>query len=164
MPAATRDAFLTDLGLAQAAARSAKVPSRVVAEDNTWIVWRDFCLEHNVDPLLATVTDPIPYFQVFGQRYRDGRLAKDGKPVYARTVEDAMRQIGQTMASLGAKDHRLIGPRQIDFVYLDKSLVTKLSTHHLIESNQSPLVCYGMSMKPLDCLVTSLSWPWQTWP
>ena len=115
MPAATRDAFLTDLGLAQAAARSAKVPSRVVAEDNTWIVWRDFCLEHNVDPLLATVTDPIPYFQVFGQRYRDGRLAKDGKPVYARTVEDAMRQIGQTMASLGAKDHRLIGPRQIDF-------------------------------------------------
>ena len=72
-------------------------------------------MELNVDPLLAKVTDPISYFQVFGQRYRDGRLAKDGKPVAARTVEDAMRQIGQTMASLGAKDHQLIGPRQIEF-------------------------------------------------
>jgi hypothetical protein len=78
VPAATRDAFLTDLGLAQAAAQSAKVPSRVIAEDNTWIVWRDFCFEHNVNLSLDTVTDPIPYFQVFGQRYRDGRLAKDG--------------------------------------------------------------------------------------
>ena len=115
LPIAARDAFLSDLSLAQAAARAAKVPSRVLAEDNTWIVWRDFCLELSVDPLLENVTDPIPYFQVFGQRYRDGRLAKDGKPVHARTVEDAMRQIGQTMASLGAKDHRLIGPKQIDF-------------------------------------------------
>lgn len=115
LSAPIRDAYLADLGLAQDAARAAKVPSRVTAEDNTWLVWRDFCLEHTVDPLLATVTDPIPYLQVFGQRYRDGRLAKDGKPVYARTVEDALRQIGQTMASLGAKDHRLIGPKQIDF-------------------------------------------------
>jgi len=115
LPVATRNAFLADLSTVQDTARTARVSSRIVAEDNTWVVWRDFCMEHSVDPLLESVTDPIPYFQVFGHRYRNGKLAKDGKPVFARTVEDAMRQIGQTMASLGAKDHRLVAPKQIDF-------------------------------------------------
>lgn len=30
-------------------------------------------------------------------------------------MEDALRAIGQTMASMGAKDYRLIGPRQVDY-------------------------------------------------
>lgn len=69
----------------------------------------EFCTTLQLDPLLATVEDPIPILQVFAQRYRDGRIAKDGKPVAARSVEDAVRAVGQTMASMGAQDKRL-GP------------------------------------------------------
>ena len=67
----------------------------------------DFCEELEVDPLLRDVEDPIVFFQVFGQRYRDGELSKSGKRVRSRTVEDELRAIGTTMASLGAEDPRL---------------------------------------------------------
>jgi hypothetical protein len=69
----------------------------------------------NVDPLLESVPDPIPYLMVFGQRVRDGRLAKSSKSVRHQTVEDALRAVGQTMASMGANDKRLITPQQLDY-------------------------------------------------
>ena len=37
-----------------------------------------------------------------GQRYRDGRLSKSTHGVRSRTVEQALRDIGQTLASLGS--------------------------------------------------------------
>jgi hypothetical protein len=106
-------AFRADLGLASTTCRNAVGAQRANSQDNTWAIWVDFCSTHDVDPLLETCPDPIPYLQVFAQRYRDGRLAKDGKPVRARTVEDALRAVGQTMASFGATDKRLIAPRQM---------------------------------------------------
>lgn len=115
MPSSHRDAFSSDLSLAQETSRSSVVPSRANAQDNTWVVWENFCLELAVDPLLNTVPDPIHYLMVFAVRYRDGRLAKDGYSVRAWTVEDAIRAVGQTMASLGSKDHHLIGPRTLEY-------------------------------------------------
>ena len=55
-------------------------------KDNTCCIWCDFCAEHHIDSLLQAVADPIPYLQIFAQWYRDGRLAKNGQPVRARTV------------------------------------------------------------------------------
>jgi len=115
LPPAARDAFRADLRIAQAASRSAVVPKRARSRDHSWDLWQDFCLELSVDPLLNTVEDPIHYFMVFAVRYRDGRLAKDGEPIRSRTVEDILRAIGQTMASLGSKDHRLISHRTIEY-------------------------------------------------
>ena len=108
-------AFRSDLRLATDACRAAVGTQRTNSHDDTWAIWLAFCNAHHVDPLLASVPDPIPYLQVFAQRYRDGRLAKNGLPVRSRTVEDALRAVGQTMASLGSSDRRLIAPKTLDY-------------------------------------------------
>ena len=47
---------------------------------------------------------PFPTSKVFAQRYRSGSLAPNKKLVRARTVEAALRSIGQTVSSLGSPD------------------------------------------------------------
>jgi hypothetical protein len=74
--------------------------------DNHWSHWYEFCLEHNIDPNLRDWEDPVPIIQVFGERYRDGILPPLKNAVKARTVEDALRAIGQAHAILGAPDPR----------------------------------------------------------
>jgi hypothetical protein len=74
--------------------------------DNHWSRWDAFCLEHNIDPYLRNWEDPVPIIQVFGERYRDGTLAPLNNAVKARTVEDALREIGQAHVRFGAPDRR----------------------------------------------------------
>ena len=52
---------------------------------------------------------------VFAVRYRDGRLTKNGYPIRACTVEDALRAVGQTMARVGATDQRLTAPNKVEY-------------------------------------------------
>lgn len=106
LPVAEQDAFRRDLLLAREASQHAVGLERAKSKENTWNTWVEFCATLQIHPLLNHVEDPILYFQVFGARFRDGRLAYRGKPVRYRTVEDAWRKVGQTMASLGSKDHR----------------------------------------------------------
>ena len=87
--------------------RAGTVPARARSKDNTWIRWCDYCEGLGVDPMLDDVVDPIPFLQVFAARWRSGEIAPRGEPVRARTVENALRAIGQTMASVGAEDRRL---------------------------------------------------------
>ena len=71
-------------------------------------MWRLFCEQLAVDPTLQTnICDPIHLLQVFAHRYRSGCIAPRGRPVTARTVEGAVRAVGQTLAGLGAIDPRL---------------------------------------------------------
>jgi hypothetical protein len=109
------NAFRADQRLVADTCRAAVGAQRAARQDNTWGIWLEFCAEHEVTPLLENLPDPIPHLQIFAQRYRDGRLAKNGDPVRARTVEEAVRAIGQTMASLGAKDHRLQSHKHIEY-------------------------------------------------
>jgi hypothetical protein len=44
--------------------------------------------------------------QVFATRYRSGEIAPGGNVTRSRTVEAALRAIGQTMANVGAQDPR----------------------------------------------------------
>jgi hypothetical protein len=83
--------------------------------DNYWSRWESFCMAHNIDPYLRTWADPVPILQVFGERYRDRRLAPLKKPAKYRTVEDALRAVGQAHARLGALDPRKDGHGGIDF-------------------------------------------------
>ena len=69
----------------------------------------------HIPPSLSTVRDPIPYLQIFARRYRDGRLAPSGRQVRSRTVEDALRSVGQAFSALGAPDPREAAPNKIDF-------------------------------------------------
>jgi hypothetical protein len=95
---------------------SGVVPSRSKSRDSTWLLWSNYCTEHNCDPLLSDVADTLPFFQVFAQRYRSGTLAPNQNPVRARTVEAALRSVGQTMASLGAVDLRLNQQGKVHYV------------------------------------------------
>ena len=108
MPAAERDEFRADILSARKASAHGVGPQRAKAKDKTWAPWVAFCAASRVKPLLNTVPGPIVFFQVFGERVCDGRLSLSGNPVRARTVEDAWRMVGQTMAELGSLDHRNI--------------------------------------------------------
>ena len=65
--------------------------------------------------MLNEVVDAIPVLQVFASRWRTGQIAPLGNPVRSRTVEDALRAIGQTMASVGSEDRRLNSSGKIEY-------------------------------------------------
>ena len=107
--------FGLDLGIVQEAVRAGVVPGTARAADKHWERWCDFCEETSVDPWLYEIDDPVPILQVYGARYRDGRVAPRCKPVRAGTVSDALRAIGQAFASVGTKDPRKDSLGGIDF-------------------------------------------------
>jgi hypothetical protein len=80
-----------------------------------WIRWQAFCLDLCVDPWLAQVGDPVFLLQVFAHRYRLGAIAASSRPVRARTVETALRAVGQTLSSVGADDPRLGPDGKLEF-------------------------------------------------
>jgi hypothetical protein len=96
--------------------------------DNHWTRWDAFCMAHNIDPYLKTWADPVPILQVFGERYRDGRLAPLKNPVKARTVEDALRAVGQAHARLGAPD-----PRRDTFGGIDFRIQRQIKSYHKVD-------------------------------
>ena len=115
LDASAADAFRRDLSAAQDHVASGISAARSNAADTHWRQWSRFCNQILVDPLLQAIDDPVLLLQVFAQRYRSGSLAPRGKPVRSRTVEDALRSIGQTFSGLGAADPRLIQHGKIDF-------------------------------------------------
>ena len=72
LPAATRNAFSRDLGIAQEAARSGVVPSRTKTAGTHWELWQAFCNSLHLDPTVQDVEDPVTLLQVFAQQYRTG--------------------------------------------------------------------------------------------
>jgi len=120
-PPELQDELRTDCLLAMQEAATAGNISRARSRSNLWKIWCKFCLSLNLHDLLAETQDPIPLLQVFARRYRDGRIERyrdrgrlhcDG--VRARTVEDAVRQIGKTFVELGALNPRLDVFGQVD--------------------------------------------------
>jgi len=89
--------------------------SRQLSNDNTWAIWTDFCVQLNCNPELADLDNPIPLLQLFAHRYRVGTLAPSGSPVRSRTVEGALRAVGQAFTTLGSPDPRLNISGRLDF-------------------------------------------------
>jgi hypothetical protein len=102
-----RDDFLSDFCAVQETIRAGVVPSRATKAANTWKLWLAFCREHNINPWFLSNFDPLPFLQVFGQRYRQGRFSPCNQPVRAGTVADSIRMMGQTYRQLGTRDFRL---------------------------------------------------------
>jgi hypothetical protein len=115
LPPSAADVFRADLCLVQDAIRTGVVPGRAAAADNHWDRWVAYCHSLGHDPWLFEVPDRLPILQVFGARYRDGRLAPMHKPVRSRTVEHALRAVGQTFAHMGTTDIRKDCHGRIDF-------------------------------------------------
>jgi len=82
--------------------------------NTTWDIWHEFCESLHCDPYLQTIDDPIPLLQIFAHRYRTGTLAPSGSIVRSRTVEGALRAVGQTLATLGCQDPRLQSSGKLD--------------------------------------------------
>ena len=91
------------LRTAQATVRLGVCPGSDRAAANHWTRWRTFCARLAVDPLLSSLKDPFELLQIFTVLYRTGEIAPSGKPVRGRTVEGAIRAIGQTLASVGVR-------------------------------------------------------------
>ena len=115
MPPEQRDEIRADLSLLRAAFDAGVVPSRARSQDSSWAIWTNFCRALGTDPTLADVDDPVLLLQLFAQRYRDGRIAPRQNPVRSRTVEDALRAVGQGFARVGAPDPRLNESGHLDF-------------------------------------------------
>ena len=83
-------------------------PQRDRSAQAAWRLWATFCTDLGVSPHLCdTPRDKIPILQLFAHRYRTGALAPAGQPVRSRTVEDAIRGVGQAFTGVGALDPRL---------------------------------------------------------
>jgi hypothetical protein len=116
--AESQHAFHCDLRLATQAVHARVVPDRVASQNRHWKLWVTFCQQHGIDPALQSASagfDAVPFLQVFAQRYRTGTIAPSGRPVRARTVEDALRAVAQALAAVGSPDPRLNSFGQIDF-------------------------------------------------
>ena len=89
--------------------------SRAAAASSSWANWSDFCRTLNVDESLESYDDPVPALQLYARQYRCGEASPSKRPVGSRTVEQALRTVGQTLASLGRPDPRLNPTGDIDF-------------------------------------------------
>jgi len=74
------------------------------SNDTTWSTWESICYNLAFNPFLANIPDPVPLLQIFAERYRVGTLSPSKAKVKARTVEGALRAVGQTMDTLRYQD------------------------------------------------------------
>ncbi len=106
LPAATRHQLRADWGAILQATDTRVSRQRVTTTNASWRLWTAFCNTLHVDPY-GLPRDAIPLLQLFAQRIRDGTIAPGRRAVRSRTVEDAVRAVGQTYAGLGSVDPRL---------------------------------------------------------
>ena len=87
---------------------------RSTAPDGHWTKWAHLCARVAIDLLLVAYKDPVPILNAFSRYYRTGNIAPNSREVKSRTVEDAVRSIGQVIADLGDKDPRMMSTGNID--------------------------------------------------
>ena len=66
-----------------------------------------------LDLLLVAYQDPFPIINAFALDCRTGNIVPNIRGVRSRTVEDAIRSIGQAIAMLGGKDPRMTSKGKI---------------------------------------------------
>ena len=76
--------------------------------------WLLYVTELSLDPLLQTVTDKVPFLQVFSRRIRSGTLSASTRAVKSRSVEEYLRSVSQTFLAMGHDDPRLSSNQRID--------------------------------------------------
>jgi hypothetical protein len=89
--------------------------NRAMPGSTTWKIWETFCAAINADPTLTTSDDPITILQLFAHRYRRGEISPSKTQVRSKTVGDALRAIGQTLANMGYTDPRLQPSGKLNF-------------------------------------------------
>jgi len=116
--------------------------SRADATSNTFALWDSFCRDMEFDPTLESYTDPVPVLQIFAHQYRLGIFAPSQAQVRGRTVGDAIRAIGHTLAGLGRPDPRLQPSGNLTSDSHANSHPTPGKTHRRLRSSQYRSQCY----------------------
>ena len=86
---------------------------RATSADGHWTKWAYFCARVAPKPLPVAYKDPVPILNAFTWDYQNGNIAPSSCGVRSRTVEDAVRSIGQVIAILGAKDPQMTSTGKI---------------------------------------------------
>ena len=102
---------------------------RATADDGHWTKWAYLYTRADLNLLCFAYKDPVPVLNAFARDYRTGNIAPNIRAVQSRTVEDAIRSIGQVIAVLGAKDPQMKTKGQID---------GRLQLHFCCLSRQDP--------------------------
>jgi hypothetical protein len=113
-PIHARAAIATELRIVKDITAEGITRNRQNANVTAWDIWHEFCHTLHFDPYLRQVDDPIPLLQIFAHRYHVGEIAPSGAQVRSRTVEAALRAVGQTFAALGSADPRLQTSGKLD--------------------------------------------------
>ena len=134
--------------------RTSVTAHRQHSATSAWALWTTFCSTTGIRPDLRDLPgDPIPVLQLFAHRYRTGRIAPRGHPVRARTVEDALRHVAQTLAGVGAPDPRLNRFGDVD--YRLQALLQAWRRHDPPPARVKPLplslIRLAVSRAPLTC-------------
>lgn len=103
-PPAHRLTLQRELCTGKADAATGISSNRHSSNNTFWALWSIFYQELCQDSYLSTCPHPTPLLQVFANRYRMGIISPSGAKVQARTVEGALRTVGQTLATLGLPD------------------------------------------------------------
>ena len=112
----TQNEFLADLQhLVQEEVRSQVVPAYSIKKDGHWNIWLKYCRTHKLAPFLHGIKDKIAILQVFGHRFCVGKIAPRGKHIMSKSVQDAVRSVGQGFIVLGANDSHHTSDGKIDF-------------------------------------------------
>ena len=102
MPTLAWDEFLLDLGLIKEAEQAGVALAYIRKQDTHWEIWLNFCNKVQIDPHLNGIVDPVPYLQVFGAQYRNGRITPSYCGIESVTVSDTIYLVGQRFARMGA--------------------------------------------------------------
>ena len=133
-----RDQCFLDWGAIQDTCHARLSTQRNASALTAWQTWSTFCSSLGVQPYRPPDTDYIPLLQLFAQRYRDGTIAPGRQPVRSRTVEEALRAVGQAHARLGSADPRLNALGKVEFRLASLLQAWKKLTLLLIASDRSP--------------------------
>ena len=104
MPPQSRDSLRAPLSAALRSSLTAGNAERAIKRANGFDRFAAYAAAHNVDPTLRDLRDPVPFLLTYAQQYRTGVLAPKGKPVRARTPEEAIRFVRQTIEFLAQQD------------------------------------------------------------
>lgn len=115
-----------------------------------------------MDPTLQDLQDPIPFLQVFAYRFRHGLINTSQRPVRSRTVEGALRSVGQTLASVGSPDPRFTAQGKLDFRLKRMLAGYSRQDDPRHGSNPSPYRYFNMSWHKPNLPMTPSTKPWPT--
>ena len=102
-----------------------------------WSVWLGFCARIGLDPHFETVTDPIPFLQIFAHRVRTGDIATHGKKSENARWNSISAPWDRATPSWGPANPVITSTAESTSAYIANYAATQEKTRLQRESNRS---------------------------